>query len=44
MNLNAIHKTWSLVDKNTVFSSRRISYLIKALKLVKITFENVSIS
>ena len=44
MNFNAINKTWLLVNKNTQFSNTRKSDLIEALKLVKITFENASIS
>ena len=44
MNCNAINKTWSLVNKNTQFSDTRKPDLIEAFKLVKITFENASIS
>ena len=44
MNLNAINQTWLLVSKNTPFSNARKPDLIKAFKLVKITFENASIS
>ena len=44
MNLHAINKTWALVNKNTQFSNTRKTDLIEALKLVKITFENSSIS
>ena len=44
MNLNAINKTWALVNKNTQFSNTRKPDLIEAFKLVKITFENASIS
>ena len=44
MNLNAINKTWELVNKNTLFLNTRKPDLIQAFKLVKITFENDSIS
>ena len=44
MNLNAINKTWALVNKNTQFSNARKPDLIEAFKLGKITFENASIS
>ena len=40
MNLNAINKTWALVNKNTQFSNTRKPDFIEAFKLVKITFEN----
>ena len=44
MNLNAINQTWSYVNKNTPFSITRTSNLIKAFKLVEITFENAAVS
>ena len=44
VNLNAINKTLALVKKNTQFSDTRKPDLIEAFKLVKITFENASIS
>ena len=44
MNLNAINKTLVFVNKNTQFSNTRKPHLIEAFKLVKITFENASIS
>ena len=42
MNLSAINQTWALVNKNTPFSNTRTLDVIKAFKLVNITFENVS--
>ena len=39
MNLNVINQTWVLVNNNTPFSNTRNPDLIKAFKLVKITFE-----
>ena len=39
MNLNAINKTWALVNKNSQFSNTRKPELIEAFKLVKITFK-----
>ena len=44
MNLHAINKTWALVNKNTQFSNTRTPDLIDEFKMVKITFENDSIS
>ena len=44
MNLNATNKTWALGNKNRQFSNTRKPDLIEAFKLVKITFENASIS
>ena len=36
MNLNAIYKTWALVNKNTKFSNTRKFDFIEAFKLVKL--------
>ena len=44
MNLEVNCKTWTLVNKNTEFSKTGKPDLIEAFKLVKITFENASIS
>ena len=44
MNRNAINKTLALVNKNPQFSNTRKPDLIEAFKLVKIPFENASIS
>ena len=44
MNINAINKTWALVNKNTQFSNTRKPDLIEAFKVVKISFEKASIS
>ena len=43
MNLNAIYKTWTLVNKNTQFLDTRNPDLIEAFKLVKIPFKNALI-
>ena len=44
MNFNANNQTCALVNKNTPFPNTRTPDLIKLFKLVKITFENASIS
>ena len=43
MNLNAINKTWALINKNTVFKYKktRFDWIVQ---VGKITFENASIS
>ena len=43
MYMNTIYQNRSFVIQNTTFPSTRISDLIKAFKLVKITFEIESI-
>ena len=41
-NLNILYQHLSFGNKNTTFSSTTISYLMRAFKWAKITFENVS--